>query len=147
MILKLALTIILLYLCCFGILQRFFCVKLIFVSFLHEGWSISSKTYLLLALPHLWLTVLKLFRTKVHFFPDQDMEYNGFFRVRVLNPYSKVLCRRGDHLNMCCFPNLCFYALFYPLSCNNFNESTKSSLKCNQSSFKLTHWATRALLN
>jgi hypothetical protein len=23
---------------------------------------------------------------------------------------------QGDHLNMCCFPNICFYALFYPLS-------------------------------
>ena len=118
---KLTLTIILLYLCCFGISQRFICVKLIFVSSLLEGSSISRKKYLLLALPHLWLTVLKLFRTKVHFFPDQNMEYNGFFRVRVLNPYSKVLCRRGDHVNICCFLNLCFYVLFDLLSCNNFN--------------------------
>ena len=37
----------------------------LFVSSLHEGWSISSRMYLLLALPHLWLTVLKLFHTKV----------------------------------------------------------------------------------
>jgi hypothetical protein len=97
MILKLALTIILLYLCCFGILQRFFCVKLIFVSSLHEGSSISSKKYLLLALPHLWLTVLKLFRTKVHFFPDQNMEYNGVFSCASTKPVPQsVMSQRGS---------------------------------------------------
>ena len=121
MILKLALTIILLYLCCFGILQRFFCVKLIFVSSLHEGWSISRKQYLLLALPHLWLTALKLFRTKFHFSSDQNMEYNGFFSCTSTKPVPQSVMSQGDHLNMCCFLNLCFYVLFYLLSCNNFN--------------------------
>jgi hypothetical protein len=65
---KLALTVIVVLFMLFGILPRFFCVKLIFVSSMQGGWAISSRMYLLLALPHLW---------------------------RVLRPYPKVLCHKG----------------------------------------------------
>ena len=88
--------------------------------------AISSRMYLLLALPHLWLTVLKLFHTKVHFIKfDQNMVYSRFFSCTSTKPVPQSFMSQGDHLNMCCFPNFCFYALFCPLSCNNFNESTK----------------------
>jgi hypothetical protein len=102
-------------------------VKPLFVSSLREGWSISSRMYLLLALPHIWLTVLKLFHTKVHFFGGSIRTWYivGFFSCTSTKPVPQSFMSQGDHLNMCCFPNLCFYALFYPLSCNNFNESTK----------------------
>lgn len=90
-----------------------FNVKPLFVSSLHEGWSISSRMYLPLALPHIWLAVLKHFHTKVHFIRfDQNMVYSRFFSCTSSKPVPQSFMSQGDHLNMCCFPNLCFYALF-----------------------------------
>jgi hypothetical protein len=28
---------------------------------------------------------------------------------------SQSFMSQGDHLNICCFPNICFYTLFYSL--------------------------------
>jgi hypothetical protein len=52
---------------------------------------------------------------------DQIMVYSGFFSCASTKAVPQSFMSQGDHLNICCFPNLCFYTLFYSLSCNDFN--------------------------